>query len=407
MFMRLGKRFIRSSLFVRICKSLPLALQVNVLKALLKADRSLVLLLPASLKKTALCYQTLESLSITSVPLILGYLPVGSDGWILEYLFRDIASFADRANFLLIKDPVDLCFHFFSSNSPIVFSLHPSFVGQIINHGIPPGNIVSFYTHSRLWMNVSSLATLTAVLPMNTAEAAALALSGIDTKKIRVFPAGYDPALFSPDFSVGSERLDRANDVLFVCRFVNASNHYYFMRKAYPLIIALGKALAINGYRVTVLGNGWEECDDINFKRLVEIKNVKHQDYPAVYEGSKLLVTPSLQEGGPVSWLEAMACGCLTLSTCSGFPAELRSGQLGSYLMPVRASVQEWMDEVIRILQLPAALESVNMDERHRFLSPATFGKLANVIEDIACESKLTNPSLSWPYTIKDRDLSL
>ena len=407
MFRRLGKRFIRSSLFVRICESLPLALQVNVLKALLKVDRSLVLLLPASLKKTALGYQSLESLPITSAPLILGYLPFGSDGWILEYLFRDIASFADRASFLLVKDPVDLCFHFFSSNSPIVFSLHPSFVGQIIHLGMPPANIVSFYTHSRLGMNISGLANIKAVLPMNSTESAALALFGIDSKKIHVFPAGYDSSLFTSEFSVGSERLERPNDVLFVCRYENFSNHHYFLRKAYPLIISLGKALASKGYKVSVLGKGWEECDDDNFKRVVEIRNVKHRDYPAVYQSSKLLVTPSLQEGGPVSWLEAMACGCLTLSTCSGFPTELRSGQLGSYLMPLRASVQEWMDEVIGILELPAALKSVNMAERQCFLSPAKFAELAKVVEDIACESTWNNSSLSWPYLPRENSLAI
>lgn len=402
---RLVSRFIRSLVFVRLCESLPLVLQVKVLKTLLKADRSRILLLPAGLKKAVLSYRTFESRSCSSKPLILGYLPGETVGWILEYLFRDIASYADRARFLLVSNPTDLCFHFFSSNPSIVFSLHPSFVGQIIDLGISPENIISFYTHSRLGMGISSLGSLRALLPMNSTEAAALALSKIDSKIIRVFPAGYDPTLFSLDSSVGSERLQRLIDVLFVCRYENASNHHYFLRKAYPLIIALAKALANKGYKVAVLGKGWDDCADDHFKSVVQIIDTLHQDYPVVYKNSKLLVTPSLQEGGPVSWLEAMACGCLTLSTCSGFPAELRSGELGSYLMPIQTSVQAWVSEITKILEASDASHSVDMLERKRFLFPATFGQLAKIIEDTACDSALSNPSLSWPSSASDLPL--
>lgn len=397
MLRRLAKRFLRSALFVRLCESLPLALQVKVLKTLLKADRSRILLLPSGLKKTVLGYQALESRSISSKPLILGYLPADSGGWILEYLFQDIASFAGKASFVLVKNPTDLCFHFFSSNTSVVFSLHPSFVSQIIGLGISPENIISFYTHTRLGLPISSFERLRALLPMNSTEAAALALSSVDSKKIRVFPAGYDPVLFSIDPNAEQGRLRSSNDVLFVCRYEHASNKHYYLRKAYALIIELGKKLARKGYKVVVLGKAWENCPDDDFKDAVQIIEARHQDYPAVYLSSKLLVTPSMQEGGPVSWLEAMACGCLTLSTCSGFPAELRSGELGSYLMPVRASVHDWIAEITKILELPYALHSVNMEERRRFLSPATFGELAKVLERLAFDSELKEPSLRWP----------
>jgi len=397
MLRRLAKRFFGSSLFIRLCESLPLALQVRILKTLLKGDRSRILLLPSGLKKTVLGYPSLESRSISSKPLILGYLPAGSSGWILEYLFQDIASFAERASFLLVKNPADLCFHFFSSNSSVVFSLHPSFVSQVIGLGISPENIVSFYTHSRLGLPISALEGIRALLPMNSTEAAALALSNIDSKKIRVFPAGYDPTLFTVDKNAEQDRFRSLNDVLFVCRYEQPKNKHYYLRKAYALIIELGKALARKGYKVIVLGRAWEHCADEDFKDAVQIIEAQHRDYPAVYLSSKLLVTPSMQEGGPVSWLEAMACGCLTLSTCSGFPAELRTGELGSYLMPVRASVHDWLAEITRILELHYPLHSVDMEERRRFLSPASFGELAKVLEGLALDSELKEPSLRWP----------
>lgn len=397
MFRRLGKIILRSSVFVRLFESLPLALQVKLTELLINSDRSRILLLPAGLKKTFISHQSFNNQSDFSKPLILGYLPAEFGGWILEYLFQDIASFGEKTSFLLVKNPTDLIFQFFSSKHAVVLSMHPTFVEGIIKLGIPPERLVSYYTHSRLTTNIEILRNLTAILVLNSTEAAALTLSGIDSKIIRIFPAGYDPSLFSIDPRAAQYRLRPANDVLFVCKYEHVSNKHYYLRKAYPLIIALCKALARKSYKVIVLGKGWENCSDDDFKDVVQIIDARHQDYPGIYLRSKLLVTPSLQEGGPVSWLEAMACGCLTLSTCSGFPTELRSGELGSYLMPVRASVHDWIAEITRILELPYALHSVNMDERKRFLFPATFGELAKVLEDLAFNSVLNEPSLSWP----------
>lgn len=384
-----------------VSKVLSLGILGKLLKLPLNVSSSLILFLPACLRRAILQHRSFNCQSQASNPTILGYLPVKASGWILEYLFRDIAACANDTCFVLVKSPAELLYHFLGSNQSIVFTLHPSFVSQIIDIGISPKSIVSFYTHSRLGINLSFLKDIRAVLPMNSTEAAALALSGINSKIIRVFPAGYNPALFFVEPCSEEMHRQRIIDVLFVCRYEESSNQHYILRKAYPMVIALGKALASRGYNVSVLGRGWKNCSDDHFKNIVQTTELVHDDYPSLYRSSKLLVTPSLQEGGPVSWLEAMACGCLTLSTSSGFPTELRSGQLGSYIMPIRSSIQEWMDEIIRILDLPEALASVNMLERQTFLSSATFAELAKVLEEIACKPTIDNSSLSWPSLTK------
>jgi glycosyltransferase involved in cell wall biosynthesis len=395
---RLSYRVVRRSTFVRLCSSLPFSLQAKIFKPLLKADRSWILLLSSRLKKAILSNWSFDGRSDSSKCLVIGFLSDEAGGWILEYLFRDLSSFARSTNFILAKNYADLCFHYFSFNSSaVVFSLHPSFVEQILSLGIPSRNIISFYTHSRLGMGVSSLKDLGALLPMNSTEAVHLALSGINPSIIRVFPAGYDPALFSIDSHNKSTWNERSVDVLFVCRYASEDNEHNYRRKAYPLIISLCKVLARKGYNVVVLGRGWQEFGDDEFKRVVQINEPRHDEYPGIYRSAKLLVIPSRQEGGPVSWLEAMACGCLTLSTCSGFPAELRSGQMGSYLMPLRATVQDWISEIERILLSADDSCIPDMAERLRFLEPAAFPSLAYVLESIACNSCLTDPSLHWP----------
>jgi glycosyltransferase involved in cell wall biosynthesis len=232
---------------------------------------------------------------------------------------------------------------------------------------------------------------------MNSSEAAALALANLPESKIRVFPAGFSTSLFSlrdePRIS------SRDIDILFVCRYVNEDNSHYHRRKRYQLIIPLAKELASRGLKVCILGKDWGDCGDQILLDSVINSAVPHSQYPEIYTRSKLLLCPSLQEGGPVSWLEAMACGCLTLSNPTGFPLELRSGQLGSYLMTLNATLDEWVHEICSILDIHKSAGSVDMDARNKFLSAASFAELAKVLELIASEPAKFKGSLVWPIT--------
>jgi len=327
--------------------------------------------------------------------IIIGFIPKGSDGWILQFLFCDISQYAQRYDFIIANSIQDLSLYYFSAQEAFVVSMHQSFVQQILNAGIPSIDVASFYTHSRIGLDLAALSLIRAVLPMNTTEATMLLLANLNPRTIRVFPAGYDSRVFNSNFSSGNKV--RPIDVLFVCRYENPENRHYYLRKNYHLLINLTKALNQCGYKVAILGKGWDSCCDDNFKQAFEYFNLDHKSYASIYRSSKLLLIPSLQEGGPVSWLEAMACGCLTLSTSSGFPAELRNGQLGSFLMPIKASVVEWVEEVSHILSLYGDPDLIDMSGREVFLKPATFPELANVIESIANDSPKGFNSLAWP----------
>jgi len=327
--------------------------------------------------------------------IIIGFIPKGSDGWILEFLLRDISKYAQRYDFIIANSIQDLSLYYFSAQEAFVVSMHQSFVPQILNAGIPSLDVASFYTHSRIGLDLSALSLIRAVLPMNTTEATMLLLANLNPGTIRVFPAGYDNSVFNSNISSGNK--DRPIDILFVCRYENPENRHYYLRKNYHLLINLTKALNQCGYKVAILGKGWDSCCDDNFKQAFEYFNLDHKIYASIYRSSKLLLIPSLQEGGPVSWLEAMACGCLTLSTSSGFPAELRNGQLGSFLMPIKASVVEWVEEVSHILSLYGDPDLIDISGREIFLKPATFPELANVIESIANDSSKVFNSLAWP----------
>jgi glycosyltransferase involved in cell wall biosynthesis len=349
--------------------------------------------LPYSLIKDSLLSPRAYSKPDSRV-LVIGYIPSGSDGWILQFLFQDISKYASKAKLVQARTIQELQLIYYSSEKAIIISMHHSFVPSLVSSGLPPEDIVTFYTHSRLGLDISALGGIRAVLPMNSSEATALALSNLAESKIRVFPAGFDTDLFSlreePEIS------SRDIDIIFVCRYVNEENKHYHRRKNYQLIIPLAKELASRGLKVCILGKDWAGCGDQSLLESIMISSIPHSQYQEIYIRSKLLLCPSLQEGGPVSWLEGMACGCLTLSNPTGFPLELRSGQLGSYLMTLNATLDDWVQEIFSILDMHKSAEPVDMDARNQFLSAASFAELAKVLELIASEPDKFKGSLAW-----------
>jgi glycosyltransferase involved in cell wall biosynthesis len=377
---KIESKIVRSSIFVPALKLFPKSLQYQfVTREIYKNNGSR---LPAKYLRKALSYGIQNNPFTSKNPIIIGFLPKGSDGWILEFLFRDISKYAQRYDFIVASSIQDLSLYYFSAQEAFVVSMHQSFVPQILNAGIPSIDVASFYTHSRIGLDLAALSRIRTVLPMNTTEAAMLILGNITPSAIRVFPAGYDNKLFNSN--IDSRNKARPIDILFVCRYEDPENRYYYLRKNYHLLIELTKVLNQCGYKVAILGKGWDSCCDDDFKQAFEYFEVDHNNYPSIYRRSKLLLIPSLQEGGPISWLEAMACGCLTLSTSSGFPAELRNGQLGSFLMPINSSVMEWVEEVSHILSFYGDPDLIDISGREAFLKPATFPELADVIESIA-----------------------
>jgi glycosyltransferase involved in cell wall biosynthesis len=392
---RLANPFQRLFLKQAILKCLPSQVQSSLVKRFIL--KGWAQKLPSAFIKDVLLSPS-AYLKLDSRDLVIGYIPTGSGGWILQFLFEDISRYASKTKFVQARTIQELQLIYYSSEKAVIVSMHQSFVSSLVCSGMPPEDIVTFYTHSRLGLDISALGGIRAVLPMNSSEATALALSNLAESKIRVFPAGFDTSLFS--LRDEPKICSRDIDILFVCRYVNEENKHYHRRKNYQLIIPLAKELASRGLKVCILGKDWGDCGDQSLLDSMMISIIPHSQYPEIYTRSKLLLCPSLQEGGPVSWLEAMACGCLTLSNPTGFPLELRSGQLGSYLMTLNATLDDWVQEVCSILDMHKSADPVDMDARNKFLSAASFAELAKVLELIASEPAKFKGSLTWPIAV-------
>lgn len=395
--LRLARLTLKSLITPQRFRLLPWRLQNRIITLALVNNWDLKL--TTECKRIALRRPSAAQRSEPAVPQIVGYLPYGTEGWILQFLFEDLSRFARSTDFILAHTIAELQLRYYASDRAIVLSMHPSFLPSLLSSGVPANDLYAFYTHSRVSLGMCGMDAIGGLFPMNSCEAATLSLSSINPSRIRVFPAGYDSFLFTagPDRPFSSRDID----VLFVGRYVGRENDHYYKRKNYELVIPLAKELARSGLKVVTLGKDWEQCGDDDFMAVVERLNLPHSQYPTVYGRSKLYVSASIQEGGPVSWLEAMACGCLTLSNPTGFALELRSGELGAYLMSQNSSVADWICNVHSILNNILTMGNVDMQLRQQFLTPASFQELAIILEEIAHDSLAFRSCLKWPSAHK------
>ena len=324
-----------------------------------------------------------------SKKLLIGYLPRGSSGWILEFLFHDLArsSIAKDIEYIFCYDVISIYKLIFLRKRWKILCMHPSVVKGLRRFGIPSRNISAHCTHTRLGVRLSidSLSKLHALFPINSCEANILINDGIPSSKVHVLNIGYSSSLFSWA-PTPKEIPERCIDVLFVGRYYTSSA-YYAQRKNYDLVVKTVSQLLARSpdLRICFLGEGWNRCEGLRDLD-VEYVECTHADYPGVYRKSKLYVNLSRQEGGPISWIEAFACGCYVLSTPSGFALELESSKLFSWVAPFSLNSIEWSEKIFQLSTSFSPLDADSMAQRRKFLERFDFKYLATSIEQILFE---------------------
>lgn len=297
--------------------------------------------------------------------------------WILEFLWRDICAtdcVQSRNDVeLLLVDNVD-SLRDLMSNCDAYVLVFDSQLSLLHAAGIPLSRVVLYYPHVRAGLLLPGLKHVHAILCLNCFERALCLHEGVEFDRIHLFPAGYSASLFNSGSPV--ELSERPRDVLFVARYVTRDwSGAYPVRKRYEFLCGLANALVLSGRRVAILGPGWSHCE-YELLPQVELVECDHALYPEHYQQTKLVCSVSAQEGGPVSFVEGLASGCLLLSTPSGFASEFCSGKDGVWLMPLSAGVQHWLDQVTACLSRIA--DDVNGRARRDFLQKAEFEALAS-----------------------------
>ena len=311
---------------------------------------------------------------------LIAYITEGSQGWILDFLWRDLAKTAvwsgqDSIELLAVSDRESLAEAMVASNA-LVLVMFQGHLRQLVRDGIPVERMILYFSHVRIGLELPDLNRLHAVLALNGQEQALLRIAGVKPHILHWFPAGYDATKFFPGPSLDQ----RPIDVLFVGRYVSKTNANYHERKRFALLCELVGLLVRRGLRVVLLGTGWQSCE-YSIDDAVERKNIPHADYGFVYRQSRLVCSVSSQEGGPVSFLEGLASGCLMVSVATGFAADFQSGVDRIWHVPVTSGAQRWCEQIQHCLQIEptdgVASAGRESSMRQQYLNRAQFECLA------------------------------
>jgi glycosyltransferase involved in cell wall biosynthesis len=335
---------------------------------------------------------------------LIAYLTGGSQGWILEFLWRDLTATAvwgeqDAPELLVVSDRDSLAAAMDGANALVVV-MFQGHLQRLLRDGIPAERVILYLSHTRIGLALPDLNRLHAVLVLNSQEQALLRIAGVESQRLHWFPAGYDLGKFFP----GPPLAQRSIDVLLVGRYVPKTNLNYHERKRFALVCALAGLLIGQGLRVVVLGSGWQSCE-YPLPSALDVRDVPHGDYGAIYRQARLVCSLSAQEGGPVSFLEGLASGCLMLSVPTGFAADFQCGVDGIWHLPLTASAAQWCEQIQHCLQ--HALQSGQADaglaagagspQRQAYLRQAQFEHLARQLRQL-CDQPVVDGSMERPH---------
>ena len=282
---------------------------------------------------------------------LIAYLTEGSKGWILDFLWRDITSCSVWRDMdapeLHVASDLETLASLMDQSDAIVLVMFQGHLPHLLRFGIPPERVILYLTHVRIGLGLPDLNLLHGVLTLNSYSKSLLRIHGVHPNRIHYFPAGYDPNFFYS----GPPLAQRCFDVVFVGRYMHSSHSNYHNRKRYQLLCQLIGLLCSCGNRVALLGSGWQNCEYVLPAEL-ERFDVPHSKYGAIYRQSSLVCSVSSQEGGPVSFLEGLASGCLMLSVSTGFAADFQCGVDGVWHLPITALVHGWYEQIQHCLRL-------------------------------------------------------
>ena len=325
----------------------------------------------------------------TSTRLLLSYLPIRQQGWILDYLWRDLCLELDRipgvesgivASLQQLKATV-------RGRDVYVVALSINDLKALLDHGFPPERTIFYHTHVRLGVELEKLDLLHGVLVLNGFERELVAMRKVQRRRIHLFPAGFNPELFRMTDSSSP----RPIDVLFVGRYRQGKNGYYHQRKRYEFQVNLAERLVQQGLSVAFLGRDWEHCE-YRLGSRVQLLDLPHNRYGMIYAKTRMVCSVAGQEGGPVSFLEGLACGCLMVSVPTGFINDLQLAQTACWTLPLLASEQIWAEQIVQILGEHQQITAAEQATRDRYLMDARFSSLAQQLV-----------SICWPCQLEDQ----
>ncbi len=127
-------------------------------------------------------------------------------------------------------------------------------------------------------------------------------------------PVGFDEKIFFESKVLDERSYDF---VISTPLKTNSLGSHYWLRKSSLLLHETIAILASKNFKIMLLGKGWEESLLYRSPNIV-IKDIAYKEKQNLLNDCKTFLNLSLIEGGPVTILEALACGCNIISKDNG-----------------------------------------------------------------------------------------
>lgn len=305
-----------------------------------------------------------------------------NDGWVLEGIANDLANCLN-SNYPQLNTNVQTLSDFrktISNSSKYIF-MHQVMTRKIFNFSINLENVFCYYTHTRDLNNkdIFYYSFLKGIFFQTKKELNLLRVNGLKNNNLIHLPVGYDRRVFP-----GSENLkNREYDFCFSTPFYNEEeNPHYFTRKEIKLIEFIAAKLSINGYKVIIIGKGWDKTLIAKNNNCI-ISNVNYVNKSEILENVRCFLNLSCYEGGPVTLLEAAASGCNVISRDVGIAFDL-SMQISNFLLLPECDSYE--DYYYKIIEYKTKLGILTQKEYEKNIntlnSKYEFNALAKIIYD-------------------------
>ncbi|HEY4675817.1 MAG TPA: glycosyltransferase family 4 protein [Candidatus Angelobacter sp.] len=224
------------------------------------------------------------------------------------------------------------------SRKPIVATCH-NWVGGTAALGI--------YNH----LDRMALKRFHALAAVSDSVAQRLLDSGVSAKKIRTIANGIDVQNFERAHPLPALDFDGNKVIGMVARLDLQKGFEYLLRAARDLCVAFP------ALKIVMVGDGSDrQAIEEMIQRFGLLSNVilagQHSDMPGIYAAMDIFVLPSLNEGLPMTILEAMAASRPVIATRVGaIPSVIKDGETGLLVEP--GDTQSLRSAVARLLSQP------------------------------------------------------
>ena len=241
------------------------------------------------------------------------------DEWILRGLSKDLSKELCNQNlkvnyipFKKLKDNLNYE-NFLVIGKPVAIEIIKDFPFIINKSSI-------YITHIRTISKyeVELLSRFKYVFCQSSLDQMRLSSLGFLPGRIFNFPVGVDEKLFFKTKNI----LEREYDFLISTPYkINYLGSHYWLRKGTPLLVEIIKELSSKGFKVMLLGENW---NSYNFtSKNIKIHTPSYEEKSFYINQCKCYVNISLLEGGPVTLLESLACGCFCITKNCGLAHQL------------------------------------------------------------------------------------